>query len=349
MPQITPGRVHEVGLNSYQLYVPDSHTEHSRVVVVVHGETQRDQDVPALAQRFIDRWRTFAENTSTVIVAPAFGQLDFGSHGDGFGGYRGLHGRVMGADEFVESILVQVGHITGVPTAGRRFFLYGHSAGGQFANRFLVRHPDRVIAAVLSAPGRYAFPDPDAHWHFGMGRLHHEAHWELAGETQALDIRPDPEGWVEAATRPVTVVVGDEDTAPQPCRPAHCEDGWGESATRIQIGRRWVERMNDLAERTGRRGRVGFRLIPGAGHDSAALTDACQDALLPHVTPAVPDLVGLSEHLAEDALDEVLLRARITRRLGDGPRGAVLAQRPAAGTPAVIGTTVTIDVSLGER
>jgi ribosome-binding ATPase YchF (GTP1/OBG family) len=57
----------------------------------------------------------------------------------------------MGADDFLHNILVHVGHITSVPTSGRRFFLYGHSAGGQFANRYLVRHPERVIAAGYGA------------------------------------------------------------------------------------------------------------------------------------------------------------------------------------------------------
>lgn len=86
MSPFATGTVHAVGLHGYQLYVPDDQDEHSRVLVVAHGETGRDQDVPALAAWFADRWRDFADDTGTVVVAPAFTQLDYGSHGGAFGG-----------------------------------------------------------------------------------------------------------------------------------------------------------------------------------------------------------------------------------------------------------------------
>jgi pimeloyl-ACP methyl ester carboxylesterase len=350
VPNVTTGQVHGIGLNSYQLYVPDTHSSGSRVLVVVHGETRPDQDVAALAETFINRWTGFAEQTGAVIVAPAFSQLDFGSDGDGRGGYRGLYGRVMGADEFLHNVLTHVGHVTSVPTAGRRFFLYGHSAGGQFANRYLVRHPDRVIAAVLSAPGRYAFPDEGAPWHFGMDALRGNVRWDLAGETHPIDHRPDPDGWVDAATLPISVIVGDRDDEKLRCLPAQCDPAWGDEATRIDIGRRWVEQMNRLAAEHGRQGRVTFQLVPGIGHDSAGLTQACQDAFRASVTPAVPDVVGLREHEARAALDEALLNAQIgQRRLSQRPRGEVIAQRPGPATAVPIASTVRLDVSLGRR
>lgn len=348
MPPIASGRVHAVGLHGYQLYVPGDHDERSRVLVVAHGETGTDQDVPALAEWFAGRWRDFADDTGTIVVAPAFTQLDYGSHGGAFGGYRGLYGRTMGADEFVENILADVERVTGLP-ASRRFLLYGHSAGGQFANRFPVRHPHRVAGAALAAPGRYAFPEPEVAWHYGMDRLRHEAHWDIADQTLPVAADPDPDGWLEAACLPVTVVVGDEDTDPQPCRPAHCQDGWGDEATRIQIGRRWVERMNDLAERNGRRGRVGFRLVPGAGHHSTGLDDACQEVLRAILRPEVPDLVGRRETEATRMIEERLLEPRIRRRLADRPKGLVAGQLPEAGRRVPIGSGVTLDVSLGER
>lgn len=52
MKTVAVGKVDGVGLNTYQLYVPDSHTSKSRVVVVVHGEPNKDEDVTALAAGF---------------------------------------------------------------------------------------------------------------------------------------------------------------------------------------------------------------------------------------------------------------------------------------------------------
>ena len=42
------------------------------------------------------------------------------------------------------------------PTQDGKFMLYGHSAGGQFVSRYVVKHPDRIIAAVISAAGSFA-------------------------------------------------------------------------------------------------------------------------------------------------------------------------------------------------
>ncbi len=342
------GEVNEVrhAHGSYQLYVPTSHTSRSKVVVVVHG-TPPDiaSDVVNIAEAFIDRWTDFADEHGTVIIAPAFDQTNFASHSGSFGGYRGLYGRTVGADEFVHAILDQVGSITPVPTDDRRFLLYGHSAGGQFASRYVVRHPDRILAAVLGAPGRFAFPDPTASWHLGMGNLDREIDWSSPDETQRRKITPDPQGWLEAATLPITVLVGDQDTEDLDCIPAQCDPAW-DQATRIDIGRRWTDEMTALAADHDREGRTRFVRVPGVGHDSAGLTDDAQKSF----TPAVPDVTNTSEGEAIAALRSAALRHRIgERRLTSLPKDRVFAQVPSAHTEVFIDSEVTLLVSLGVR
>ncbi|WP_418286167.1 alpha/beta fold hydrolase [Halorubrum sp. DTA46] len=211
---------HEHG--TYQLYVPGSYSFDSAVVVVVHGTPGETEDVAALAETFINRWTGFADSTGAVIVAPAYDQDNYASDdGYAYGGYRGLYGREVGADEFLHLILEEVETLL-APTSEDRFYLYGHSAGGQFANRYLVRHPERLLGVVLSAPGRYAFPDEEAPWHYGMGSIEHESSWN-DDEPLEVDVTPDPEGWVQATGLPVSVIIGDRDRDSQPCRRAHCE------------------------------------------------------------------------------------------------------------------------------
>ena len=48
-------------------------------------------------------------------------------------------------------------------------YIYGHSAGGQFTERFVWAHPDRIAAAVIGAPGFRTFPDPDVLYPYGLG------------------------------------------------------------------------------------------------------------------------------------------------------------------------------------
>lgn len=160
----------EIEHGIYHLYVPDSYTSESDIVVVVHG-TVDAVDAVELANTFINRWTDFADSTGAIIVSPAFDRDNFASNNASFGagGYRGLFGREIDADEFLHNILAEVNLLA--PVSERRFFLYGHSAGGQFANRYVVRHPERVQGVILSAPGRYAFPEEEVTWANGMGRL----------------------------------------------------------------------------------------------------------------------------------------------------------------------------------
>src|ERR1700690_3860926 len=58
-----------------------------------------------------------------------------------------------------------------IPRFSGQFSLHGHSAGAQFAARYLVTHPSRLEAVVLSAPGAYPFPDPALPWPNGMAAV----------------------------------------------------------------------------------------------------------------------------------------------------------------------------------
>ena len=338
-------RHHEFGI--YQLYIPDTFTADSNVVVVVHGSTGENEDVVALARTFTDRWLTFAENTGAVIVAPAFDQENYDSCDCGaYGGYRGLYGREAGADEFLHQILDEVAQLA--PTSERRFYLYGHSAGGQFAARYIVRHPERVLGIVLSAPGRYAFPDENASWHYGMKPLARTITWP-DGEKQDINVTPDPDRWVQASNLPISIVIGDKDINPQLCQPAHCPDVRCES-TRIAIGERWMKEMNALAAANDMLGGVRMEIVPGVGHSSAALTDDAQEVLRNLIAGrvSVPDVVGMTERQALDVLEKSPLQGRTGEpMLSERPKGEVVLQTPQPDRWVERGSSVVISVSLG--
>ena len=131
-----------------------------------------------------------------------------------------------------------------------------------------------MIAAVISAAGTYAFPDPEVAWANGMKPLVRSMRWPGSNEIQHVSVTPDPMGWVEAATLPITVVVGTEDTEPLPRIDG--QDG----QTRIERAGRWVRAMNRLAGEQERKGRVRLVMVEGVGHSSADLTVTCIEALL---------------------------------------------------------------------
>ena len=263
----------KVRYGEYVRYLPKR--EAVGVLVVVHGQPAGDdiQDIRGLAERFCKRWVAFGESHRLIVLAPVFDAENFDSVvGNNGGGYRGLFGRQVGADAYVNGIVDLCKPLVAKPWDGR-FLLYGHSAGAQFAVRYSVRHPDRLRAAVISAAGWYAMPDPSARWPSGMAPWLTTFRWGPSQEPQPINVKPDPNGWLKAATLPLTVVVGAADIEPQKPRPGHA------GTTRVEHARQWVDSMNRLAERRRKKGGVRLVVVEGVGHDSAKLTPAAEEAL----------------------------------------------------------------------
>ena len=185
---------HQYG--SYYQYVPAGLDENTQILVVVHGSLERGKPATYLAEKFIRRWTDFAEEKNLIVISPAFDRKNY----QAYGGYRGLFGRDVGADEFVNDV-VKI-YTRAIGNRNETFYLYGHSAGGQFVIRYVVRHPDKILKAVASAPGRYAFPDPGAPWPYGMGRFKRTISFSNPSKSVKVDIQPDAKGWLEAAALP---------------------------------------------------------------------------------------------------------------------------------------------------
>lgn len=248
-----------------------------RILVLAHGfpwldGSKSDDELATYAQEAVERWTAFAEAQHAIVVAPAFGGSDFG-------GYRALFGRSIDADEFVNALVDEVGgkHI---PHFSGRFSLHGHSAGGQFAARYLVTHPERLETVVLSAPGAYPFPDPSLAWPNGMAAVVRD---ELSGspdDGKASDQAagsvyiPRPSGWLAAASEvSVSVLVGSRDTESQWAEPGQ------PGSTRIERAIAWVSSMRQHAEISGRTPMIHFVQAQGLDHDEASMAVPAQEIL----------------------------------------------------------------------
>lgn len=249
----------------------------ARVLVLAHGfpwpdGSKSDDDLAEYARAAVARWTAFAEAHHAMIVAPAFGGRDFG-------GYRELFGRRIDADEFV-NILVDEAAREHIPNFSGRFSLHGHSAGAQFAARYLVTHPGRLDEVVLSAPSAYAFPDSALPWPNGMAAVVRD---ELSGSRadgkashQAVGsvFTPRPAGWLAAASEvSVSVLVGSQDTEPRPAEPGQ------QGSTRIERAIAWVDSMHRHARANGRASTIRFVLAQGLDHDEAAMAIPAQEVL----------------------------------------------------------------------
>jgi len=253
---------------SFYVFIPRS--EPKRILVIAHGTPDSGQTAVAAAEKFVKRWTDFANKKKLLLISVAFDRENFGSEGKwGYGGYRGLFGRHIGADEHVIQLVDEYQSYCSIQDG--RFLLYGHSAGGQFLNRFCVTHPDRIAAAVASAPGRFAFPTDAARWPYGSGRFERDVSW-AENEKSKVVVEPDLAKFKLAASLPITIVYGEEDLDKQPKRDAH------PGTTRIDYGRGWVEAMNELA--ASKSPSIRLKIEKGVGHSSSRLTVPCQKELM---------------------------------------------------------------------
>jgi pimeloyl-ACP methyl ester carboxylesterase len=260
---------------TFYTYVPTTVPEKPEILVLVHGTPPEDETAEVNARYYLTNWLDFAEKHGFILIAPAFNQADFSSRqgAHALGGYRGLFGRKISADEWVLRLVTAYQQVFGL--ANGQFYLYGHSAGGQFAGRFLVMHPDFVKKVVITSAATYPQPTTEVAWPFGMGTLHTDVQWDT--ETiKHVDIVPDRRKWLAATQVPLTVIVGLNDTAELPSALIPGQKG----RNRYIIARNWIKDMAAFAEADGLESHFKLEIIPGQGHSMAGLIPYSQKALV---------------------------------------------------------------------
>lgn len=152
-------------------YRPDGADEETPIVFVMHG-TRRDPE------RYLNEWIGQAEKYGFIIVAPEFSRAKFpGSRFYNLGGvYReggyGNRGRIKEPKwtfSAIEPIFDEIKLLAG--SSVEKYYMYGHSAGGQFVHRFVYFMPDaRLKLAVPANAGWYTLPSVIAEYPYGLGK-----------------------------------------------------------------------------------------------------------------------------------------------------------------------------------
>ena len=252
----------------FYVYIPDKTPKN--ILVIAHGMLSKKDNASDVARKYLSRWIRYADEYGLLIIAPVFDTSRFGNLSGGFGGYRNLFGKYTPADTFVNKIVNR--YSTRTISGSKRFYLYGHSAGGQFVNRYVVTHPEKVIRAVISAAGRYSYPTTSSKWPYGAGTLSKTLKWK-DGTKNRVSITKNLRNYALAANK-VSIVIGSKDIKKQPKRPAHIGN------TRIELANSWTNQMNENAKRYGVSGNVSVHVIPGIGHSSSKLTPHCVNLLM---------------------------------------------------------------------
>lgn len=253
----------ETPYGAYHRFRPVNLKSDFKILALIHGSIGERSTAEIESLKYIKLWIKFAEKNNLLLIAPAFDKKNFQS----YGGYRGLFGRKIGADQFLNIVLEENRN---VKYPSDKFYLYGHSAGGQFLIRYLLTHPQNVAAAVASAPGRYSYPDQNIPWPYGAGRIEKSIKYSEPDEIKSTLVEPNFENFIKALEVPLTIVAGAEDTKLQPSRPGHS------GISRIDFAKDWIEKMNRFAKNHGRKSNAELLIIPKIGHDSAKLGKSCK-------------------------------------------------------------------------
>lgn len=176
----------------YWVHLPDCYYDeedpHYQLLVIVHG-------TGCAVEHYLEGARKLADEQHVAVMAPVFpgGLLDY----DDFNSYKLLSCDGVRYDQVVLSMVDDMAkRYPGVETD--RFFMFGHSGGGQFTNRFLFAHPERLKAVCIGAPGRPTFLNFDEDYFWGVRdfRKYFDKDLDLASVRQV----------------PVLITVGEFDT-----------------------------------------------------------------------------------------------------------------------------------------
>lgn len=229
-----PGEIVTCALagTKYLIYTPTTYqpgVDHE-LLVSVHGTF-------GSSERYMDVVRERAEAENLVAIAPWFEAATFPSFDNlnldniGIGQPR--------SDLRLLEIIDAVGKMVSVRTD--QFYLFGHSKGGQFTQRFVFAHPDRIIRAAACASGLYLAPEEETKGGYGemfpYGAVSNPFAPDLAERTF--------EGFIAA---PIAFFVGTKDP-------------------RVADLHRFVRESQARARKVGYTPQLEVRLLASVGHD----------------------------------------------------------------------------------
>jgi pimeloyl-ACP methyl ester carboxylesterase len=240
-----------------------------RAVVIVHGDARNAEDYYEYAHAAVP--------AGVLVVAPGFVTEDddpgrdmlFWTDGGWKEGGDSIRGGVSSfavVDELRRSLLATFPNLTSIVVAG-------HSAGGQFVQRYAATNTDDRVTFVVANPSSYLYFGPERparsgfavpercarynDYKYGLDRLETVPYMAAIG-ADAISGR-------YAASR-VTYLLGSDDTERDESLDTTCEAD-AQGAVRLQRGQRFYEHLR-LAFGNGIYARHSLVVVEGVGHSA---------------------------------------------------------------------------------
>ncbi|HEY4251008.1 MAG TPA: alpha/beta hydrolase [Roseomonas sp.] len=227
-------------------------------VAVLHG-LRRD------GENYRDAWVPHAEHLGFLLLVPEFGArkfpgvawYNFGHAGDEAGHIRP---RADWCFAVLDRAVASARAALGAGEGG--FALYGHSAGAQFAHRYLLLGGGAATRVVVANAGWYSMPDPDVAFPYGLRGLADDAALRAA------------------FAQPAVILLGEADTDPH--HPALRRDAEADrqGTYRFARGQAFFAACTARAAALGAPLAWTLRTVPGIGHSNTGMAIAAAPLLV---------------------------------------------------------------------
>jgi pimeloyl-ACP methyl ester carboxylesterase len=221
------------------------------IVFVMHGHGKN-------AKGYRDTWIKHADRYEFMVVAPLFDPERWSGGGYSYASVIGRDGRPQDASKWsfsvIEHLFDAIKDATG--NQSTKYFIYGHSEGGQFVHRLVLLLPNaRYARAVAANPGWYTMPRFDIKFPYGLGGS------------------PATEGSLKKClSREFVLLLGDQDTDPKHKDLRKTPQAMAQGAYRFERGQNFFKQAGHRA--TELKCTFGWQLqvVHGAAHENSKMS-----------------------------------------------------------------------------
>lgn len=239
--------------------VPADYHADMPIAFVMHG-VGRDAD------RYYAEWREYAHRYGFVLLVPEFTDADFPrAAGYNLGNVFAGDGSMNPESQWSYSALDPVFDymVEKLGSARQSYRLYGHSAGAQFAHRFLLYKPAAKLEMAISAnAGWYTMPDAGVEFPYGL---------------QGSSI--EPQSLVPLLARSVVILLGDQDIDPAHPSLRVTPEAGAQGPHRFARGQTFYRQAAELASALGVPFAWQLQTVAGAAHNNYQMAEAAAPLL----------------------------------------------------------------------
>ena len=231
----------------------------ARIVFVMHG-------VGKNARGYRDAWIESADRYGLLVIAPLFDREQWGRGGYSYASIFARGGKFQDASLWSYSVIEHLFDAIKAATgnASPRYWLYGHSEGGQFVHRLVMLLPEaRYVRAVGANAGWYMMPAFDVKYPYG-----------LAGSPITRD------SLAKSFGREFVILLGDLDRDPNHFQLRRTPQAMAQGANRYERGETFFKEARGSAAELGAPFAWRIQEVPGAGHQNSKMSAAAAAVLM---------------------------------------------------------------------